>query len=63
MDQVDYVVVGAGSAGAIVARRLAESGAEVVLLEAGNADKTQLVRKPGLIAVFHNIPPLKKRLA
>ena len=63
MDQVDYVVVGAGSAGAIVARRLAESGAEVVLLEAGNADKTQLVRKPGLIAVFHNIPSLKKRLA
>jgi choline dehydrogenase len=43
-------VVGAGSAGAIVARRLAETGASVVLLEAGNADKTRLVRKPGLIA-------------
>ena len=63
MHEADYVVVGAGSAGAIVARRLAESGAEVVLLEAGGPDKTQLVRKPGLIAVFHNIPPLKKKLA
>jgi choline dehydrogenase len=55
-------VVGAGSAGAIVARRLAETGASVVLLEAGNADKTRLVRKPGLIAVFHNIPQLKAKL-
>ncbi len=31
----DYVVVGAGSAGCSVARRLSDSGAEVVLLEAG----------------------------
>ena len=61
--RADYVVVGSGSAGSIVARRLAESGASVVLLEAGGPDRTQLVRKPGLIAVFHNIPQLKKRLA
>jgi choline dehydrogenase len=62
MNQPDYVVVGAGSAGCAVAARLAESGAEVVLLEAGPADKSRLVRKPGMIAVFHNIPQLKKRL-
>jgi choline dehydrogenase len=31
----DYVVVGGGSAGAIVARRLADAGAEVALVEAG----------------------------
>ena len=61
--RADYVVVGSGSAGSIVARRLAESGAVVVLLEAGGPDRTPLVRKPGLIAVFHNIPQLKKRLA
>ena len=58
----DYVVVGAGSAGCVLARRLAESGASVVLVEAGGPDRTPLVRKPGLIAVFHNVPQLKKRL-
>ncbi|MGP4022632.1 GMC family oxidoreductase [Actinomadura sp. 3N407] len=63
MDQTaDYVVVGAGSAGCVLAKRLAESGADVVLVEAGGPDRTRLVRKPGLIAVFHNVPQLKKRL-
>jgi choline dehydrogenase len=62
MRKADYIVVGAGSAGAIVARRLADAGASVVLIEAGSADKSKFVRKPGLIAVFHNIPQLKKKL-
>jgi choline dehydrogenase-like flavoprotein len=58
----DYVVAGAGSAGCVLARRLAESGASVILLEAGGPDRTMLVRKPGMIAIFHNVPALKKRL-
>jgi choline dehydrogenase-like flavoprotein len=58
----DYVVAGAGSAGCVLARRLAESGASVILLEAGGGDRTRLVRKPGMIAIFHNVPALKKRL-
>ncbi|KAG9738719.1 FAD/NAD(P)-binding domain-containing protein, partial [Aureobasidium melanogenum] len=33
----DYIVAGAGPAGIIVAERLAESGASVILLEGGNA--------------------------
>jgi choline dehydrogenase len=58
----DYVVAGAGSAGCVLARRLAQTGASVILLEAGGPDRTRLVRKPGMIAIFHNVPALKKRL-
>jgi choline dehydrogenase-like flavoprotein len=58
----DYIVVGAGSAGCVLARRLAETGATVILLEAGGPDRTRLVRQPGMIAIFHNVPALKKHL-
>jgi choline dehydrogenase len=58
----DYIVAGAGSAGCVLARRLAETGATVILLEAGGPDRTRLVRQPGMIAIFHNVPALKKRL-
>jgi choline dehydrogenase-like flavoprotein len=62
MNSADYIVAGGGSAGCVLARRLAETGASVILLEAGGRDRTRLVRKPGMIAIFHNVPPLKKRL-
>jgi choline dehydrogenase len=60
--EADYIVVGGGSAGCVLARRLADSGASTILIEAGRSDRTRLVRKPGMIAVFHNIPQLKKTL-
>jgi choline dehydrogenase-like flavoprotein len=57
----DYVVVGAGSSGCVLARRLADSGATVILVEAGGNDRSMWIRRPGLIAVMHSVPEVKKR--
>ncbi|MFZ1865549.1 MAG: GMC family oxidoreductase N-terminal domain-containing protein [Polyangiales bacterium] len=63
MAEYDYIVIGAGSAGAIVASRLAERpDVEVLLLEAGGTDRTTLVRKPGMISLVHQVKQLKKKL-
>ncbi|MBE1577633.1 GMC family oxidoreductase [Amycolatopsis roodepoortensis] len=59
-DEADYVVVGSGSSGAAIAGRLAESGASVIVLEAGKSDDKLLVRKPGLVGPMHAVPQLKK---
>ena len=59
-NEADYVVVGSGSSGAAVAGRLAESGASVIVLEAGKSDNQLLLRKPGLVAPLHAVPQLKK---
>ena len=59
-DAADYVVVGSGSSGAAIAGRLAESGASVIVLEAGKSDQQLLVKKPGMIGPMHAVPQLKK---
>ncbi|GAA1880236.1 GMC family oxidoreductase [Actinomadura bangladeshensis] len=64
MVRADYVVVGAGSAGCAVARRLAESGASVAVLEAGRRDTARGVKNlleiPGAVAVLMSTPQLKR---
>ena len=53
--QADYVVVGAGSAGCVVAARLAESGASVILLEAGPSDWHPMIHIPaGMRSLIRN---------
>lgn len=61
-NEADYVVVGSGSSGAAIAGRLAESGASVIVLEAGKSDEQFLVKKPGMIGPMHAVPEIKKRV-
>ncbi|HTJ44501.1 MAG TPA: FAD-dependent oxidoreductase [Kofleriaceae bacterium] len=61
MSEADYVVVGAGSAGCIVASRLAERGLRVTLLEAGGPDGSRFLRVPGMVSIIHTVPQIKKR--
>ena len=45
----DYIVVGAGATGSVVAARLSEAGtASVLLIEAGGSDASPVLRVPGL---------------
>lgn len=62
MEAYDYIIVGAGSAGAIVANRLSEDAdCRVLLIEAGGKDNSTWLRKPGMIMVLHTVEQLAKK--
>jgi len=49
----DYIVVGGGSAGSVIATRLASAGAQVLLLEAGGTDRRPDVSLPvGMVSLY-----------
>ena len=58
----DYVIVGAGSAGCVLAARLTEDPAtRVLLIEGGKSDRSHLFRKPGMLVLVIEVPKIKAR--
>src|SRR4051794_16395943 len=53
----DYVIVGAGSAGCVLANRLTEDGASTVaVLEAGGGDRWPVIQMPSALSIPMNSP-------
>ncbi len=57
MSTYDYVIVGAGSAGCVLANRLtADANVRVAILEAGGSDRSVLIQMPTALSIPMNMP-------
>ena len=62
MKTYDYVVIGAGSAGCVIAHRLgADKRTRVLVIDAGSSDDSPLFRRPGMLALIYQVPQLKEK--
>ncbi len=55
MAEFDYIIVGSGSAGSVMAKRLADAGHQVLVLEFGGTDRGPLIQMPSALSIPMNM--------